>query len=204
MRTLLTALMLTVLPALSAGQDAAPAPEAPKPAAAPFAPELARAEKDLAILKERWPEAQPKDLDALKPELEKLSAAVEKALGPEILADAARREEAARAAGAKKALAAIRTALQAGYAEKGEYPAGLPAPTTGYLAVMPELELPGHAATSAVRIADAGKYTSSDIEKAVEDTGGWLYFSGKGSANDGLLVIDCRHKDPAGQEFFRY
>lgn len=184
------------------GAEAAPAqeevkpPEPPKPPFKP-SPEIRLTALNLALLLERGGEIPQERLAALAPQLAVFNAAAEKALGEELLADAA-------AEHAKKALQKVRTALQVWFGDNGgKYPPDLAALTPSYLPALPELRLPGHPLTDKVTVITSKKYDAA-LEKAVGDSGGWLYFSGEESANRGLLVIDCSHKSPAGQEYFKY
>lgn len=103
-----------------------------------------------------------------------------------------------------EALRALRLALRRYYADTGgRYPASPAALVPGYLPALPVPALPGHAATALVTVAE-GREHDKEIAGAVTDSGGWLYFSGAGSANRGLLVIDCSHAGPEGLEYFRY
>ncbi len=203
MRSLLFALLLSVTAA--AAEDAAPAgqnaaPPAAAPAAGRYAPEITEIMKDLSLLLERGAEVKPEKLDALAAELRSFDAKVKDALGAELLAQAAEKENRARAAAARKALQGLRVRLQAYYAEKGgAYPAGLAA----LGGEIPELELPGHLRTAGVTVIDSKEY-DKEPGKAGADTGGWLYFSAPDSANYGLLLLDCAHKDADGAEFRKY
>lgn len=183
------------------GAEASPAPEvkAPEPPKPPFkaSPEARLAALNLALLLERGGDIPQERLAALTPQLAAFNSAVEKALGEELLAGAA-------AEHAKKELQKARTALQVWFGDNGgKYPPDLAALTPSYLPALPELRLPGHPLTDKVTAITSKKY-DADLEKAVGDSGGWLYFSGDESSNRGLLVIDCSHKSPAGQEYFKY
>lgn len=184
------------------GAEAAPAqeevkaPEPPKPPYKP-SPEVRLAALNLALLLEHGGQLPQERLAALDPQLTVFNSAVEKALGEELLAGAA-------AEHAKKALQKVRTALQIWFGDNGgKYPPDLAALTPSYLPALPELRLPGHSLTDKVTLITSKKYDAA-LEKAVSDSGGWLYFSGEESASRGLLVIDCSHKSPAGQEYFKY
>ena len=184
------------------GAEAAPAQEevkAPEPPKPPFSPspELRLASLNLALLLERGGEIPQERLAALAPQLAAFNAAAEKTLGDEILA-------ATAAEHAKKSLQKVRTALQVWFGDNGgKYPPDLAALVPSYLPALPELRLPGHPLTDKTTVITSKKYDNA-LEKAVTDSGGWLYFSGDESANRGLLIIDCSHKSPAGQEYFKY
>ncbi|MDA8244558.1 MAG: hypothetical protein M0025_10625 [Elusimicrobia bacterium] len=202
MKIRLCALLLAcAAPALAGeGTPAAgpPAVSSAAPSGAALDAGLFRAERDLLLIKERRAELSGERLSEAAAAVDAFTAAAERALGPRVLADDARR----RAAAARKALAAFRAAIQAYYAATGGYPADLAALVPDYLPDWPELALPEHGANAGQRTADAG--ARRDAAAAVEDTGGWLYFSGAGAPDDGLLVIDCSHKDPDGLEFYKY
>lgn len=177
-------------------QEEVKAPEPPKPPFKP-SPEVREAALNLALLLEHGGEIPQERLTALTPQLEAFNSAAQKALGEDLLAGAA-------AEHAKKSLQKARTALQVWFGDNGgKYPPELAALTPSYLAELPELRLPGHPLTDKVTVITSKKY-DADLAKAVSDSGGWLYFSGEESANRGLLVIDCSHKSPAGQEYFKY
>ncbi|MDP2866407.1 MAG: hypothetical protein Q8O90_09205, partial [Elusimicrobiota bacterium] len=57
--------------------------------------------------------------------------------------------------------------------------------------------------TAEVTIINSKKY-DKDFSRAVDDTGGWLYFSNPESDNYGLLLLDCSHTEAGGSEFFKY
>ncbi len=102
------------------------------------------------------------------------------------------------------ALRAIRLALRRYYADTGgRYPASPEALIPGYLPALPAPELPGHPGTAAVKLPE-GREHDGDISGAVTDAGGWLYFAGAGSAQRGLLALNCSHLSPEGQEYFKY
>lgn len=173
-----------------------------------YAADVMRTMKDLSALLEHGAEIPAARLDALAPELKKFDDKVKDALGKEITGDMARREKereyGERAAAAARALQDLRAALQVYYGDNGgKYPADLAALTPGKIPAIPELYLPGHKKTSDVRVIDSKKY-DKDLAGAVNDDGGWLYFADPASANYGLLVINCRHTGPDGQEFFKY
>jgi hypothetical protein len=177
-------------------QEEVKAPEPPKPPFKP-SPEARLAVLNLALLLERGGEIPQERLAALTPQLAAFNTAAEKAIGEDLLAEAA-------AEHAKKSLQKVRTALQVWFGDNGgKYPPDLAALTPSYLAELPELRLPGHPLTDKVTVINSKKYDAA-LEKAVGDSGGWLYFSGDESANRGLLVIDCSHRSPAGQEYFKY
>lgn len=193
----------------SGAETAAPAAQKkPEPGPLKYSSEIRLAVKNLALLLERGAEIPPARLDALAPELAGFNAKLAAALGRDLLADAARREreleDAERAAAAKKALQDLRSALQVYYADNnGKYPADVSELAPQWLPAVPELRLPGHEKTARVTVIDSRKY-DKDFSAAVTDSGGWLYFSGRDSLNYGLLVIDCRHPDRDGAEFFKY
>jgi hypothetical protein len=207
MRNLALTLLLSAVPAAAQG-DAAAEPAAQISTAAAqqnkYSPEIQETARTLAILLEHGAGVKPEKMEALAAELKKFNNRVKDTLGPEILAAAAAKEketeDRALAAAAKKELQNLRQRLQARYAEQGGvYPAE-PASLEGGL---PALHLPGHAPSAAARVIDSKKH-DADAVKAVSDSGGWLYFSAPGSANYGMLLIDCSHKDAGGTEFYKY
>ena len=202
-------ILFTVLLLQAAGAYAQDAAVSTAPAAGnKYSAEIMTAMKDLSALLEHGAEIPPERMDALAPELKKFDGKVKDALGKEITGAMARREqeqdEKERAAAAKRALQDLRAALQAYYgANAGKYPANLAALAPGKIPAIPELWLPGHKKTSEVKLIDSKKY-DKDLAGAVNDDGGWLYFADPGSANFGLLVINCRHAEAGGQEFYKY
>ena len=168
------------------------------------APALRRLMKDLNLLLERGGEVPPEKLDALAVETKKFNAVLRETLGAEILADLIRREDAERSETAKKILARFRAELQVYYATNGgKYPASPAKLVPDQINSVPALELPGHEASAAITLIDSKKF-DRDASKAVTDSGGWLYFTAPESANYGLLLIDCSHREPGGEEFYKY
>lgn len=140
--------------------------------------------------------SSPTAVTAQLPPAESLYAEIASLLSPETAAD--------EGAAVLKALRELRHALRRYYADTGgRYPSSPEVLVPGYLPALPALALPGHTRTARVTVVEGREY-DKDISGAVTDSGGWLYFSGAGSANRGLLVIDCSHKGPAGQEYFSY
>lgn len=181
---------------------------AQKPGPLKYAPEILRTIKNLSALLERGAEIPPSRLDALAPDLAAFDEKVKTALGGEILADIARREkeldDRERSAAARKALQAFRAGLQVYYGVKGgEYPKEPTLLVPSIIGEVPGLRLPGHKPTAEVRVINSKKY-DKDPSRAVDDTGGWLYFSDPGSDNYGLLLLDCSHTETGGSEFYKY
>jgi len=188
-------------------QDGVKASTAPA-AGNKYAAEIMRTMKDLSALLEHGAEIPAPSMDELAPELKKFDGKVKDALGKEITGDMARREkeqdERDRAAAAKRALQDLRAALQVYYGDNGgKYPADPAALTPGKIPAIPQICLPGHKCSSDIRVIDSRKY-DKDLAGAVNDSGGWLYFSDPGSSSYGLLVINCRHAETGGQEFYKY
>lgn len=178
------------------------------PAPLKYAPEILRTIKNLSALLERGAEIPLSRLDALAPDLAAFDGKVKEALGKEILADIARREkeldDKERSAAAKKALQAFRAGLQAYYGVKGgEYPREPALLIPAMIREVPELHLPEHKHTAEVTVVNSKKY-DKDLSRAVDDTGGWLYFSSPESDNYGLLLLDCSHTEAGGSEFYKY
>ena len=173
-----------------------------------YAPEILRTMRNLSALLERGAEIPPSRMDVLAPELAAFNGKVKDALGKEILADIARKEkeldDRERSAAAKKTLQAFRAGLQVYYGVKGgEYPKDPALLIPAMIREVPELHLPEHKRTSEVTVINSKKY-DKDFSRAVEDTGGWLYFSDPGSDNYGLLLLDCSHTEAGGSEFYKY
>lgn len=171
---------------------------------AAHAPALRRLMRDLNLLLERGGGVAPEKLDALAVETKKFNAVLRETLGAEILADLIRREDAERSETAKRILARFRAELQVYYATNGgKYPASPARLVPDQITSVPALELPGHEASSAITLIDSKKF-DRDASKAITDSGGWLYFTATDSANYGLLLIDCSHREPGGEEFYKY
>jgi len=173
-----------------------------------YAPEILRTMKNLSALLERGAEIPSSRMEALAPELAVFNGKVKDALGKEILADIARKEKALedkeRSAAAKKTLQAFRAGLQVYYGIKGgEYPKDPALLIPELIPEVPELHLPEHERTAKVTVINSKKY-DKDFSRAVDDTGGWLYFSSPESDNYGLLLLDCSHTEAGGSEFFKY
>lgn len=178
------------------------------PAAVPLpawrVPPLRRLAVELNRLIERGGALPPERLGPIEAQAVLLRQQLREALGREVIEAAEREEEPARAAAALEALAAFRKALRAWYAANGgKYPASTSELVPGLLPAPPELHLPGHEPSEAVTLIDSKKY-DKDVSKAAADSGGWLYFADPGSDNYGLLLIDCTHTHPAGEEFYKY
>jgi hypothetical protein len=189
---------------------AAYAQEAPAQAAAParLDPALERTGRNLAILAEKYAEIPAERLQRLAPEMERFNAAVREALGEKILAEIAAREKAAdekaRTESALQTLQAFRGALQVYYTQTGgKYPKSPAELAPDSISAVPELHLPGHERTAAIKIVDSTKF-DKDISKAVTGSGGWLYFSSPDSAYYGLLLLDSAHPGPDGLKFLDY
>lgn len=167
-------------------------------------PALRRLMRDLNLLLERGGGVPPEKLDALAVETAKFNLVLRETLGAEILADLIRREDAERSETAKKILARFRAELQVYYATNGgKYPASPARLAPDQIHSVPALELPGHEASAVITLIDSRKF-DRDASKAVTDSGGWLYFTAPESANYGLLLIDCSHREPGGEEFYKY
>lgn len=171
-------------------------------------PALERTGRNLAILAEKYAEIPSERLQRLAPEMEKFNAALRAALGEKILAEVAAREKAAeektRVESAMKTLQAFRGALQVYYTQTGgKYPKSPAELAPDSISAVPELHLPGHDRTAAIKIVDSKKF-DKDISKAVTGSGGWLYFSNSDSAYYGLLLLDSANPGPDGMKFFEY
>ena len=210
-KTMLSLLMLAATAANAQYEikpATAPAPAAQKPQPVIYAAELQLTVRQLSALLERGAEIPAARLDAFAPELAAFDLKVKTALGPELVQELARaekeRDDRERSAAAKKTLQAFRAALQVYYGDKGGvYPKSPALLIPGMLPEIPALHLPDHDLTSKITVIDSKKY-DKNLSRAVEDTGGWLYFSNQESENYGLLVLDCSHSEAGGSEFFRY
>jgi hypothetical protein len=99
---------------------------------------------------------------------------------------------------AKLALGRLQGALSQYYADTGgKYPTSLDGLVPKYIDAVLELNLPQHKRTRRVTIINDPKGDSP--APWVQDTGGWLYFTGDGAKLDGTLLIDCTHPDAKGK-----
>jgi len=215
MKNLIFTLLIFSVAAAHAQKEANPGAAVPGAPAAPtppqqnkYSPEIVQTIKNLSILLDRGAEIPPAKLDALAPELTAFNEKVKNALGKELLSEIAAREKAledkARSESGKNTLQSFRGALQVYYGSKGgAYPKDPALLIPDELDEVPELYLPGHGRTAKITVIDSKKY-DKDFSKAVTDSGGWLYFSNPGSANYGLLILDCTHSESGEAEFFRY
>jgi hypothetical protein len=186
-------------PAAPAISSAAAPGQSAAPARGKYAADIARTIKYLSALLERDAEIPSARLETLGPEIKKFDDKVKDALGTGITGELARREKEQEdkelTSAALKTLQDLRAALQVYYGDNGgKYPADLAALAPARIPAIPELWLPGHKKTSAVKLIDSKKY-DKDLAGAVTDSGGWLYFSNPGSASYGLLVLNCSHKE---------
>jgi len=168
--------------------------------------EILSALKHLSALLSKNSLVDQKGLDAVVREMIALDARVTDLLGPDIIKQLEEQEkeiaDKARIAAAKADLRKMRALLMGYYSDAdNSYPATPAELVPKDIAAVPELELPRHARTAAITLTgDAGP----DPAKAVADTGGWLYFNDPKSANFGMLVLDCSHKDGEGVELYKY
>ncbi len=213
--------MLTITLLLCAGAARAqilPAPGELPPAVstAPAAPQnpgpapavLDETVKYLSILEERRAEVPPEKWSALQPELQALTAKVKDALGEKIVAEIAARDKAEEdrrlSREAVGLLQSFRASLQIYYSETGgRYPKTPADLAPGIIQAVPVVHLPDHAPTDRIVLVKSRKY-DKNFEKAVKDTGGWLYFADPSSSNYGLLLLDCSHAAPDGTKFDAY
>ncbi len=139
------------------------------------------------------------ELDAVLAETAALDVRIKNLLGPVIMNELEEREKERLA---ETELLKLRSLLIAYYGDnQGVYPATPEALIPKHLAAIPELELPHHARTGVIELnADAG----AELEKAVTDSGGWLYFTNPASVHFGMLVLNCSHKDRKGYEFYKH
>lgn len=157
------------------------------------------AREHLSALLSRGALLNPKELDSVLAETAALDIRITTLLGPAILNELeTRRKER----GAETELRSLRALLIAYYGDnEGKYPASPKELIPKYLADIPELELPDHARTAEVKLnSDPG----ATPEKAVTDSGGWLYFSNPASPNFGMLIMNCSHKNGNGHEYYKY
>ncbi len=85
-------------------------------------------------------------------------------------------------------------------AKNGKCPENLNLLVPGHIKKIPAIDLPGHAASRAVRVIDED--FQADISSAVKDTGGWLYFSNPKSRYYCVVTPNCSHKDSDGKAFY--
>lgn len=105
---------------------------------------------------------------------------------------------------AKGRLGSLRAATSIYYGDtEGSYPADLDALVPKHVDAVHEIQVGGHAKTTAVRIVTqaAGKSAGPYIK----DTGGWVYFFTPGNPDlDGTVIIDCVHADYKGHPFWGF
>ena len=203
-------------PSFGAGKDmiaAQQASTAPASAITPsvaqpprYSPEILSALKHLSALLSKGSLVDQKELDNVAGEISKLDDRITGLLGPDIIRELEEREKellsTTRIAAAKAELLHMRSLLIAYYGDtEGKYPETPAALVPKYISTVPELELPWHAKTGALTLA---REAGHDQEKAVTDTGGWLYFTDPASADFGMLILNCSHKDDKGVELFKY
>jgi hypothetical protein len=160
----------------------------------------------LSALLNKGSSVDQKELDGLLSEIAKLDARITALLGPGIIGELDEQEKkletAAKILKTKTELLNLRSSLITYYSDsEGGYPETLSALSPRYLSSIPGTELPWHAGNSEVTLA---KGSGSDMENAITDTGGWLYFSDPKSPYFGMLIINCSHKDETGLELFKY
>jgi len=101
-------------------------------------------------------------------------------------------------------LTAVRAALQAYYGDnEGKYPATLTelAGEGKYLKELPQVKLPGHAASNAVKYIQAKELAPENLD----DAGGFAYYnSDKYPDTMGALVLNCTHKNAKGVPEYSY
>lgn len=197
-------------PELSTAAFAAPpqiSTTAPSAAEQPrHAREIMSALKHLSALLARSSRVDQRELDGTAADIIRLDDRLKLLLGPDLLRELEEEDLRLRSKTlsdrAKEELAAARSAVILYYGDlEGKYPAAPAELIPAYLPAMPELELPGHARTSAVEVTD---YEGADIRAAVTDAGGWLYFAGPKSPYFGMLALNCSHKDDTGLELYNY
>lgn len=108
---------------------------------------------------------------------------------------------------AKGNLRSLRLALQVYYGNtEGTFPDNLAVLTERekYISVIPAVTPPGHEKSSkAVRYV-TGVRAMAELANKVDDAGGWLYVSDKGSSLWGTLMINCNHTAPGNHEIYVY
>ncbi len=167
---------------------------------------LLSALKHLSALLSRGSRVDQQGLDGVAVEIAGLDARIKALLGPALIKEIEDEEKElqdnARIARGRSELTAARSAIVSYYGDtEGKYPATPAELITKYIPAMPELELPGHVKNSSVELTASD---SPDIEKAVADTGGWLYFNEPGSRYFGMLVLNCSHTDNKGTALYKY
>jgi hypothetical protein len=180
---------------------------APIPAQPPrYSQEILSALKHLSALLSKGSLVDQKGLDSVAKEISGLDARIISLLGPAIIRQLEEEEKElvsrAQVAAARAELQQMRSFLFAYYSDTdGKYPETPAELVPDYLPAIPEPELPWHAKTGALAlIREAGP----EPAQAVTDTGGWLYFADPKSANFGMLILNCSHKDDKGVELYKY
>jgi hypothetical protein len=154
--------------------------------------------KHLSALLSKGALLDRKELSAVLAETAALDVRIKNLLGPAIMEELAEREKERLA---EEEMLRLRSLLIAYYGDnEGVYPAAPEALIPKYLAAIPELELPHHNRTGAVEL-NAG--TGAEIESAVTDSGGWLYFTNPASVHFGMLILNCSHKTKNDNEFYK-
>lgn len=96
----------------------------------------------------------------------------------------------------------VTLALSAYRKETGDFPKHLQDLSPKYIQALPAISVAGHPITKETLEVKSEDY-DKDLSKAINDTGKWLYFSGKDSRYYGKVFVDCSHKDAQGVEFYR-
>jgi hypothetical protein len=185
----------------------AAAAEAQISTAAPAAPALSPGQtgtlltalRHISALLSKGALLDPKEFNRMLAEIAALDTRVTTLLGPVMISELEERDKEQRA---KTELLRLRSLLIAYYGDtEGVYPATPQELVPKYLTSLPEVELSSHVITNFIELnADPG----SDTKKAVTDAGGWLYFNNPASANFGMLILNCSHRDGRGNEFSDY
>ncbi|MBI4655289.1 MAG: hypothetical protein HY746_00930 [Elusimicrobia bacterium] len=173
-----------------------------------YGAEISEAIKYLSFLKDKSDKIDSKTMEDIIKQVADLTLKLKTALGPEMLKEIEEKEkkqaEAIKEIRVKQTLASIRSALMIYYGDfEGNYPKNFEELVPAYLKEIPEIEVPGHAKTNKITVIDQADF-DTELESAIKDTGGWIYFSNTSSINWGTVLIDCSHKDTKGTEWYKY
>ena len=107
----------------------------------------------------------------------------------------------------KKALGELRAALSIYYGDhEGVYPASPAELVPRHIRAIPTAVLPGtgHAPSARVAVSKEDIQDQAAFERAVGDTGGWIYIGNPRSPLYGTIHVDSHRKDSRGVEWWMY
>lgn len=154
--------------------------------------EIVRMENFLDVLKKTRYELSPASCAVLSEYLNHFNRKGRGVVGRKLL-DRVKTEKA------MQNLRKLRYALRAYFADNLKYPHSLSDLTPKYIDKIPALN---PSWTNEARITVISDETT-EVEEAVENSGGWIYFSNPGSPCYGLLIIDSFLKDEKGEELYK-